>query len=106
MTAEENTSLSQCILEGRKILLGVTGSIAAYKAAMLASQLTQSGTTLDIVMTESAARFIAPLTFEAITGRPVYTSMWRPAEGADLGTHIAHVGLGHQAELVVIAPAT
>nr|MBN1228755.1 bifunctional phosphopantothenoylcysteine decarboxylase/phosphopantothenate--cysteine ligase CoaBC [Anaerolineae bacterium] len=44
--------------------------------------------------------------FEAITGRPVYTSMWRPAEGADLGTHIAHVGLGHQAELVVIAPAT
>ncbi len=93
------------LLENRRILLGVTGGIAAYKVCTLASHLAQAGALVDVVMTESATRFVAPLTFEALTGRPVYTDMWRTA-GKALPTHIAHVGLAHAAELLVVAPAT
>lgn len=93
------------VLQGKRIVLGVTGGIAAYKVCALASGLTQAGAEVDVVMTEAATRFVAPLTFEALTGRPAYTSMWRTAaEG--LPTHIAHVGLAHAADLLVIAPAT
>jgi phosphopantothenoylcysteine decarboxylase/phosphopantothenate--cysteine ligase len=101
------------ILRDRRILLGVTGGIAAYKICTLASRLTQAGAQVDVVMTEAATRFVTPLTFQALTGRPVYTDMWGAPEaglsgnqGAGLPTHIAHVGLAHAAELVVIAPAT
>lgn len=95
------------ILEGRRILLGVTGSIACYKSADLASKLVQAGALVDVILTEAAQQFITPLTFQAITGRPVYTSMWTPATNADaLPTHIAHVGLAQEAELFVIAPVT
>lgn len=93
------------LLEGKRILLGVTGGIAAYKVCTLASHLTQMGAEVDVVMTEAATRFVAPLTFEALTGRPAYTDMWRTG-GAGLPTHIAHVGLAHAADLLVIAPAT
>lgn len=94
-------------LAGRRILLGVTGSIACYKAADLASKLTQAGALVDVILTESAARFVTPLTFQALTGRTVYTDLWRSPEGsAGLPTHIAHVGLGEGAELFMIAPAT
>jgi phosphopantothenoylcysteine decarboxylase/phosphopantothenate--cysteine ligase len=101
------------ILRSRRILLGVTGGIAAYKICNLASRLTQAGADVDVVMTEAATRFVTPLTFQALTGRPVYTGLWGtpgPApngiEGGGLPTHIAHVGLAHAAELLVIAPAT
>ncbi|MEA3375110.1 MAG: bifunctional phosphopantothenoylcysteine decarboxylase/phosphopantothenate--cysteine ligase CoaBC [Chloroflexota bacterium] len=93
------------LLEQRRILLGITGGIAAYKACSLASHLTQAGAQVDVVMTEAATRFVAPLTFEALTGRPAYTSLWRTS-GDGLPTHIAHVGLAHAADLLVIAPAT
>ncbi|MFO7742230.1 MAG: bifunctional phosphopantothenoylcysteine decarboxylase/phosphopantothenate--cysteine ligase CoaBC [Anaerolineae bacterium] len=93
------------LLEQRRILLGITGGIAAYKACSLASHLTQAGAQVDVVMTEAATRFVAPLTFEALTGRPAYTSLWRRS-GDGLPTHIAHVGLAHAADLLVIAPAT
>lgn len=93
------------LLENRRILLGVTGGIAAYKVCTLASHLSQAGALVDVVMTEAATRFVAPLTFEALTGRPVYTDMWCTA-GEALPTHIAHVGLAHAAELLVVAPAT
>jgi phosphopantothenoylcysteine decarboxylase/phosphopantothenate--cysteine ligase len=93
------------LLNNKRILLGVTGGIAAYKICMLASRLTQSGAQVDVVMTEAATRFVAPLTFEALTGRPAYTSLWRKS-GEGLPTHIAHVGLAHVADLLVIAPAT
>lgn len=85
----------------RKIVLGVTGSIAAYKSADLASKLTQDGAIIDVIMTESAQKFVSPLTYQSVTGRKVYTEadMWGEA-------HIAHVSLGRFAELVVIAPAT
>ena len=103
--AQERISL----LDGNRIVLGVTGSIAAYKAADLASKLTQAGAHVDVILTDGAQRFITPLTFQALTGRPVYTSMWAPPEapgGEGLPVHIAHVGLGESADLLVIAPAT
>jgi phosphopantothenoylcysteine decarboxylase/phosphopantothenate--cysteine ligase len=93
------------LLKDKRIVLGITGGIAAYKACSLASQLTQAGAQVDVVMTEAAMRFVTPLTFEALTGRPAYTSMWRTS-GEALPTHIAHVGLAHAADLLVIAPAT
>ncbi|MFW6136118.1 MAG: bifunctional phosphopantothenoylcysteine decarboxylase/phosphopantothenate--cysteine ligase CoaBC [Chloroflexota bacterium] len=93
------------VLEDKHIILGITGGIAAYKACSLASDLTQAGARVDVVMTEAATRFVAPLTFEALTGRAAYTSMWRRSDGG-LPTHIAHVGLAHAADLVLIAPAT
>jgi phosphopantothenoylcysteine decarboxylase/phosphopantothenate--cysteine ligase len=93
------------LLQEKNILLGVTGGIAAYKICTLASHLTQGGAHVDVVMTEAATRFVSPLTFQALTGHPVYTDLWG-APGAGLPTHIAHVGLAHQADLLVIAPAT
>ena len=93
------------LLKDKRVVLGVTGGIAAYKACTLASHLTQAGALVDAVMTEAATRFVAPLTLEALTGRPVYTSMWETSQRG-LPTHIAHVGLGHAADLLVIAPAT
>ncbi|MEZ4519031.1 MAG: flavoprotein [Chloroflexota bacterium] len=72
----------------KRIVLGVTGSIACYKSVDLASKLTQAGALVDVVLTEAATRFVAPLTFRSVTGRPVYSDMW------DLDTHVAHVGLG------------
>jgi phosphopantothenoylcysteine decarboxylase/phosphopantothenate--cysteine ligase len=94
------------VLQDKKIILGVTGSIAAYKAATLASRLTQAEAQVEVIMTEAATRFVAPLTFEALTGRPVYTDMWRTEQSGGLGTHVTHVGLAYEADLLVVAPAT
>jgi phosphopantothenoylcysteine decarboxylase / phosphopantothenate---cysteine ligase len=90
------------LLNGRRILLGVTGSIAAFKAADLASKLTKAGADVDCVLTASAERFVSALTFRALTGRRAYVDadLW-----SDEG-HILHVGLAQSAELIVIAPAT
>ena len=90
------------LLNGRRILLGVTGSIAAFKAADLASKLTKAGADVDCVLTPSAERFVGALTFRALTGRRAYvdSDLW-----SDEG-HILHVGLAQSAELIVIAPAT
>jgi phosphopantothenoylcysteine decarboxylase/phosphopantothenate--cysteine ligase len=89
-------------LANKRILLGVTGSIAAYKAADLASRLTQAGALVDVVLTESAAKFVSPLTFQSVTGRKAYTDadLWG-GEG-----HVTHIGLGHAADLVLIAPVS
>jgi phosphopantothenoylcysteine decarboxylase/phosphopantothenate--cysteine ligase len=94
------------VLSGKRLVLGVTGSIAAYKIATLASHLTQAGALVDVVMTTAATRFISPLTLQALTGRPVYTDMWETETGGGLPTHIAHVGLAEGADLLVVAPAT
>ncbi len=89
-------------LSEKQILLGVTGSIACYKAADLASKLTQQGARVTAVLTSAAKQFVTPLTFQSLTGNRTYTDedLWG-SEG-----HIQHVGLGHQADLIVIAPAT
>ncbi|MBM4443718.1 MAG: bifunctional phosphopantothenoylcysteine decarboxylase/phosphopantothenate--cysteine ligase CoaBC [Chloroflexi bacterium] len=84
------------------VLLGVTGSIAAYKAVELASRLVQGGAKLDVVMTDSATRFVTPLTFQSITHRPVITDMFATPEEYD----IEHIALAERAEVVVVAPAT
>jgi phosphopantothenoylcysteine decarboxylase/phosphopantothenate--cysteine ligase len=93
------------VLENKRIKLGVTGSIAVYKAVDLASKLTQAGALVDVIMTGAAQKFVTPLTFQSVTGRPVYTSMWMSDDSA-LPTHITHVGLGEEADLLVIAPVT
>jgi phosphopantothenoylcysteine decarboxylase/phosphopantothenate--cysteine ligase len=89
-------------LKGKTVVLGVTGSIAAYKAAELASQLTQAGARVEVIMTEAATEFIAPLTFRNITGRPVVTKMFELASEYS----VEHVALAEAADVVVIAPAT
>jgi phosphopantothenoylcysteine decarboxylase/phosphopantothenate--cysteine ligase len=99
------------LFNDRRILLGITGGIAAYKVCTLASRLTQAGALVDVVMTEAATRFVTPLTFQSLTGRPVYTTMWGAldaaiGEGAVLSTHVVHVGLAEAADLLVIAPVT
>ena len=90
------------MLSKKTIVLGITGSIAAYKAANIASQLTQAGARVETVMTESATRFITPLTLRSLTGRPVVTDMFEPSTEYRL----EHVALAEAANVVVIAPAT
>ena len=94
------------LLEGKHIILGVTGSIAAYKSVDLASKLTQAGALVDVVMTDAAQKFVTPLTFESVTGRPVFTRIWDSQGYSGMPSHIAHVGLGEGADLFIIAPAT
>ena len=88
-------------LEGRNVVLAVTGSIAAYKVVELARRLTQAGAAVDVVMTKSAQEFVTPLTFQALTYRPVLTAMFALDENA-----AGHVALGERADVVVVAPAT
>ncbi|MBA7641447.1 Coenzyme A biosynthesis bifunctional protein CoaBC [subsurface metagenome] len=90
------------MLADKTIVLGVTGSIAAYKAADIASRLTKEGAKVEVVMTEAATWFIAPLTLGSITGRAVVTDMFDP----DSQHTLEHVALAEAADLVVIAPAT
>lgn len=89
-------------IQNKRITLGVTGSIACYKAADLASKLAQAGALVDIILTESATHFVTPLTFQSVTGRKAYTDsdLW-----GDQG-HVQHIGLGHASDLIVVAPLT
>ena len=90
------------VLQGKHVVLGVTGSIACYKAVDLASKLTQGGALVDVVMTEDACRFVAPLAFGSITHRPVTTSLFDP--NSELS--VEHVALADRADILVVAPAT
>lgn len=96
MTSNSNIK----VLAGRRIVLGVTGSIAVYKAADLASKLTQAGAEVDVVLTEAARRFVTPLTFQSVTGRKAYVDddLWHE--------HVLHIRLGREADLILIAPCT
>jgi phosphopantothenoylcysteine decarboxylase/phosphopantothenate--cysteine ligase len=85
----------------KTVLLGVTGGIAAYKVAELARLLVKAGVNVKVVMTESAQKFVTPLTFRTLTGNPVATSMW-----ADPSTPFPHISLSEEADLIVVAPAT
>jgi phosphopantothenoylcysteine decarboxylase/phosphopantothenate--cysteine ligase len=95
-------------LKDKHIILGVTGGIAAYKAADLASKLTQGGALVDVIMTEAATQFVGPVTFQAVTGRPVFTGMFQGLAGgtSTAAMNIAHVELARRAHLIIIAPAT
>lgn len=85
---------------GRHVVLGVSGGIASYKSCILARRLAEQGARVDVILTEGAAEFVRPLTFEALTARPVLTSLWQR------GAALEHVRLAQQADLIVVAPAT
>lgn len=89
-------------LANKNILLGITGSIAAYKGADLASKLAQAGAHVDVILTAGALQFLTPLTFQSVTARKAYidADLWG-REG-----HVTHIGLGHQGDLLIIAPAS
>ncbi|HZI72564.1 MAG TPA: bifunctional phosphopantothenoylcysteine decarboxylase/phosphopantothenate--cysteine ligase CoaBC, partial [Gemmatimonadales bacterium] len=84
----------------RHVVLGVSGGIASYKSCILARRLTEAGASVDVVLTRGAAEFVGPLTFEGLTGRPVLGSLWEP------GRALAHVRLGQDAAIIIVAPAT
>lgn len=90
------------VLQDKTIVLGITGSIAAYKAAELAGALVGAGAVVDVVMTEAAQKFISPLTMRAITHRPVAADMWEPPVNFEIG----HISLAEGADILLIAPAT
>jgi phosphopantothenoylcysteine decarboxylase/phosphopantothenate--cysteine ligase len=89
-------------MHGKHILLGVTGGIAAYKSADLVRRLRERGAEVQVVMTDGAREFVTPMTFQALSGRPVRTDLWDPAAEASMG----HIELARWADLVLIAPAT
>lgn len=86
--------------DGRRVLLGVTGGIACYKALFVARQLTQAGATVDVILTRAAREFVGAITFEALTGRPVLTELLAAGHALD------HIKLPRAADVVVVAPAT
>ncbi|HVU64600.1 MAG TPA: flavoprotein [Phycisphaerales bacterium] len=87
---------------GVPILVGVTGGIAAYKTCHLVSRLAQSGAAVTVAMTQDAAKFVTPLTFQALSGRPVYTSTWDHIESSDP----QHVSLARACRAAIVAPCT
>jgi phosphopantothenoylcysteine decarboxylase / phosphopantothenate---cysteine ligase len=89
-------------LKGARVVVGVAGGIAAYKAAELVRLLDKAGADVQVAMTERAQRFVGPLTFQALTKKPVFTNLFDPAEEAAIG----HIQLADRADLVIIAPAT
>lgn len=89
-------------LNAKRIILGVTGGIAAYKSAELVRLLGKQGAVVQVAMTEGATHFVTPTTFQALSGRPVYTNQW----DARMPNAMAHIDLSRQADLMLIAPAT
>ncbi len=88
--------------EDKRVLVGVTGGIAAYKSAMLVSRLAQSGASVTVAMTPAATRFVTALTFQALSGRPVYTTPWEHIESHDP----QHVSLADSIDAAVVAPCS
>lgn len=89
-------------LQGRKLVLGVTGGVAAYKAAELTRLLGKAGAEVHVVLTEAGARFVTPVTFQALSGRPVWTDLW----DARMANNMAHIDLTRGADAVLVAPAS
>ncbi len=89
-------------LQGRHLVLGLSGGIACYKAAELARELVKAGATVQVVMTEAACRFITPVTMQALTGRPVITDQWDARAPANM----AHIDLSREADALIVAPAS
>ena len=90
------------MLQGKEILLGVTGGIAAYKSVLLLRELTKEGANVNVIMTKSATEFVGPLTFQTLSGNPVTTDIFTLFASSEIG----HVALATRADLLVIAPAT
>ncbi|MBS1175165.1 MAG: coaBC [Burkholderiaceae bacterium] len=92
------------MLNGKHIILGITGGIAVYKSAELVRLLKKQGARVSVVMTEGAKKFVTPLTFATLSGEPVYDSLWLNRVGAD--SNIAHINLSREADAMLIAPCT
>jgi phosphopantothenoylcysteine decarboxylase / phosphopantothenate---cysteine ligase len=90
------------IARGRRIIVGVSGGIACYKVCHVVSALAQAGAEVAVLMTDAATRFVTPLTFQALSGRPAYDDQWTHVESSDP----QHISLARSAELMLIAPAT
>lgn len=102
MTNTGNQSPDLSVLRDKRVIVGVTGGIAAYKTAMLVSRLAQAGAQVTVAMTDSATKFVTPLTFQALSARPVYTSAWEHVESKDP----QHISLATAADVAVVAPCT
>ena len=89
-------------LQGKQIIVGLSGGIACYKVCHVVSRLAQQGATVTVAMTDAAARFVTPLTFQALSGRPVYTSQWEHIESHDP----QHIALARGADAMLIAPCS
>ena len=89
-------------LDGKHIVLGLSGGVACYKAAELTRSLTKAGATVQVVMTDAACHFITPITMQALSGRPVYGEQW----DARIGNNMAHIDLTRHADAIVIAPCS
>jgi phosphopantothenoylcysteine decarboxylase/phosphopantothenate--cysteine ligase len=98
----QDTPISSSPLAGRHLVLGLSGGIACYKAAELCRALVKAGATVQVVMTDAAAQFVTPVTLQALSGRPVYSSQWDAREG----NNMAHINLSRQADAIVVAPAS
>ena len=95
-------STPNLFLADRRIILGVCGGISAYKSAALTSKLAQAGAQVTVLMTEAATRFVTPMTFQALSGRPVYTGIWEHVESSDP----QHISTASAADLAVVAPCS
>ena len=95
-------SMERLDLQGRHVVLGLTGGVACFKAAELARELVKAGATVQVVMTEAAQQFITAVTLQALSGRPVYTSQWDARPPAAM----AHIDLSREADLIIVAPAS
>jgi phosphopantothenoylcysteine decarboxylase/phosphopantothenate--cysteine ligase len=93
-------------LAGKHLVLGLSGGIACYKAAELCRALVKAGATVQVVMTDAACQFITPVTMQALSGRPVFSSQWDPRDAAGVGNNMAHINLSREADAIVVAPAS
>ena len=89
-------------LNNKRILLGITGGIAAYKSAELVRELQRQGADVQVIMTESACRFVTPVTMQALSGKPVFTDMW----DSRVPNGMPHIELSRDRDMIVVAPAT
>jgi phosphopantothenoylcysteine decarboxylase/phosphopantothenate--cysteine ligase len=89
-------------LSGRRVVVAVSGGIAAYKSCTLVSRLTQSGAEVSVIMTEAATKLVGEATFQSLSGRPVGTSLWEPVDAYDA----QHIALARSCELLILVPAT
>ncbi len=99
---ENGQGIETVSLADKKIILGVTGGIAAYKAAELCRLLVKAGANVRVAMTAAAQQFVTPLTFQALSGQPVLASLWDAADGDGM----AHIHLSRDADLILVAPAS
>jgi len=93
-------------LAGKHLVLGLSGGIACYKAAELCRALVKAGAAVQVVMTDAACQFITPVTMQALSGRPVFSSQWDPRDAAGVGNNMAHINLSREADAIVVAPAS